>query len=89
MGADPTTSRVTGECSTVELQPHLKSKSNSFSGFRQTVKKKKDGKPPDSLVRIRGHVLRHPIRVTLPLLALAASGRPVAVALDLPYFSVI
>ena len=22
MGADPTTSRVTGECSTVELQPH-------------------------------------------------------------------
>ena len=23
MGADPTTSRVTGECSTVELQPHF------------------------------------------------------------------
>ena len=26
MGADPTTSRVTGECSTVELQPHFFSK---------------------------------------------------------------
>ena len=32
MGADPTTSRVTGECSTVELQPH-----NSFENQRNVA----------------------------------------------------
>ena len=31
MGADPTTSRVTGECSTVELQPQMRRIMEKFS----------------------------------------------------------
>ena len=37
MGADPTTSRVTGECSTVELQPQLVDTITNFSLFDNRV----------------------------------------------------
>lgn len=55
MGADPTTSRVTGECSTVELQPQVRKKMKEpiLSFFPNAVAEglaysRKRGKPKES-----------------------------------------